>query len=401
MAPIHPVDRVCEMIRKTELGILVALAMLPGANAEHDAPAEATPHYRLLQMVELSSLQEKINETAAEGYRLVGAVPNAGGTWAAIMERVDLLLPPCQYVVLARKEGRDFQGQINEAASQGFLLVPRAVAQGRAVPPQFDLAWMEKPSAPSPTAHYLLIGFGVKASGKAALNPKLWAETNPLHYIRPQLNAALTEGYKIERVVPTAVVVMEKAERDANADKSAPAPPGKDPLSRYQTLGDYKADKLDARLKQEAARGFHLIDLAPYAPPMWTGATLEGVEGNIAPARGSRYEYAAFATELTKLEAELNTHAAGEFRLFPQSLLGASWQRERPNDPSAHCRVVMERDVTAASEFQYRVIWSQRLSNKAEDIENAADAGFRALGIASFDSDLVVVMEKPRSEVRK
>jgi hypothetical protein len=50
----------------------------------------AVPHYRLIQVLETSTLEEKINEAAGEGFRLVRLINAPGDTLAAIMEKVSL-----------------------------------------------------------------------------------------------------------------------------------------------------------------------------------------------------------------------------------------------------------------------------------------------------------------------
>jgi len=356
---------------------------------------EASPRYRLLQVVELSTLQEKINETATEGYRLVGAVPAMGGTWAAIMEQTEAPSQPYKYVLLARKEDHDFQARINEAAAKGFRLLPRSVAQGRAKPPQLDLAWMEKSPRTLAVTQYRLIGFGAKMAARSTMNPMLWAETNPLHYIRPQINAALRQGYRIERVVPGAVVVMDKCSVGEEVENAASDPSNRDPMSRYHCLGDYKAEKLQKRLQKEALAGYHLLDFVPYAPTMWTAALLVRAGTESSAPGTARYRYVAFEKDLPELEQVLNSHAAEGFRLFPQSLLGSFQAQVHPNKPP-HCRVVMEKAPGMHGECRYRVLAAGRLSDLSAALEKAGAEGFRALGIASFDNGLAVVMEKPR-----
>jgi hypothetical protein len=389
------------MKRQIELGIVIAVALLSRALPAQESQVDGSPRYRLLQVVELSTVQEKVNEIAAEGYRLVGAVPAPGGTWATIMEKVEAPPKPYKYLLLARKGDRDFQGQINAAASQGFRLLPRNLAQGITQPPQFDVAWMEKPAVLPTATQYLLIPFGLRMTAKASLNPTLWAETNPLHYIRPQINAALQQGYKIERVVPVAVVVMEKSSGgvgEGGGSTSRASDP--DPLSRYHTLGNYRAGRLRKRLQQEALAGYHLLDFAPYAPVMWTAAVLEKDGSDPSASNPAKYQYTAFASNLPKLEKDLNSHAAAGFRLFPQSLLGAFQPQARPDKPP-RCRVVMEKAPEVLGQCQYRVLAAARLSDLSADLEKAAGEGFRALGIVSFDHDLAVLLEKSGVESRK
>jgi hypothetical protein len=383
---------VSKVKRGTFLGVWLAVGLVTGVLRGQDNSTGGKPHYRLLQVVEVSAVQDKLNENAADGYRFVGAAPTITGTWAAIMEKVETPAEPYRYLVLARKEQQNYQALINQAASQGFLLLSRSVVQGRANPPQFDLAWMEKPPGQPAATQYMLIGFGMKMSGRATMNPKLWADTNPLHYIRPQINEALEHGYQVERVVPASYVVMVKPSGVDESANVATDPSGKDPMSRYHTLGSYHAAKLQARLNQEATGGYRLIDLAPYAPPMWTGATLN-------KAGAGRCEYVAFESELLQLEQNLNAHAAAGFHLYPQSLLGFSEQRARPAEHALKLRVVMERDAT--SRTQYRVLTARRLAQLGADLEKADGDGFRALGIGSFDENLVVVLEKPVAETHR
>src|SRR5712692_8881621 len=118
-----------EMKMKRGLLLVVIFAGLGFRTLPVQEPAlDAAPHYRLIQVLEASTVQEKINEAASEGYRLVRLIYAPGGTLAAIMEKVGSPSDPFQYVFQEAKPSQrqrafvDLQEQLNARAAQGFHL---------------------------------------------------------------------------------------------------------------------------------------------------------------------------------------------------------------------------------------------------------------------------------------
>src|SRR5579863_2789421 len=90
-----------------------------------DQKPEALPRYRLIQVVDPSTLQEKINEAAGEGYRLAGVAPASGGTTVAVLERNSRPQDVFSYTLLTGKGDAALQENLNNAGTKGFRLVSR------------------------------------------------------------------------------------------------------------------------------------------------------------------------------------------------------------------------------------------------------------------------------------
>src|SRR5579864_2944599 len=90
--------------------VLFGLGCRTVAAQEHEP--DSAPPYRLIQVVEPLTLQEKINGAAGEGYRLAGVIPASGGTTVAVLEKSARPQNDYSYLLLAGKgdavlEGRD------------------------------------------------------------------------------------------------------------------------------------------------------------------------------------------------------------------------------------------------------------------------------------------------------
>ena len=197
--------------------------------AQEHAP-EAPLRYRLIQVVEALTLQEKIDEAAIEGYRLAGVTPASAGTTVAVLERSGSPDDAYAYVMLTGKGDPAFQEKLNEAGARGFRLLSRDVALDWRlhVPIQLRLAiaWMEKPPGPTQKFEYAVIPFGAKMAAKASLNPKLWAELNPLDYVKPEIKSAEDQGFRLVRIVSGVALIMEKRVTSGSENPS-PSGPGR------------------------------------------------------------------------------------------------------------------------------------------------------------------------------
>src|SRR6202158_6021093 len=194
---------------------------------EHEP--DAAPRYRLIQVVESLTLQEKINGAAGEGYRLAGVIPASGGTTVAVLEKSAHPQDAYSYLLVAGKGDAALEGSLNEAGAKGFRLVSRDVAPDwSAGIPRPVLAWMEKAPVSPGKFEYVVIGFGPKMALKASLNPKLWTDFNPLDYVKPAIKSAEDRGFRLVRIVSGVALIFEKTaalESDSPSQpKAAPAP---------------------------------------------------------------------------------------------------------------------------------------------------------------------------------
>ncbi len=361
----------------------LSLALL----AQGPNPA-STPHYRLLRLMSAPTVLKRINDVGADGYRVRAVVPE--GTASAfsghlstdigatvILERITSPLESFQYLQITGKGGATLQQRLNEAGAQGFRMLLRDVAPSWGAPMQFVVVWMEKTPGPPKQYQYLVIDMGAKSALKATFNPKLWASTNPLDYVRPELEAASQQGYRVVQLAAGATLVMEKTPEVAAAPQADPTPPSKaDSLRPYRSLGYSRPAKLQNELNKAAAEGYRIADLNPQPLPLHPAVLLERVT-NLA----QKYEYLALeAKGLSALEGEINAAAAKGFRLLPHSLRFTA-PVYVPRLETIKVRAVMEKAPGPSGARQYRIIAKTNHEALYAELMKAAEQRYHVVGL--------------------
>ena len=102
---------------------LLALTSLPliGATVPEQDLSE---RFLLLATTRTGTMQRELDEAAAAGYRILTGSPTSGDEIAVILEKV--VTPPntYQYILLATSRTGTMQRELDEAASEGFRLLP-------------------------------------------------------------------------------------------------------------------------------------------------------------------------------------------------------------------------------------------------------------------------------------
>jgi hypothetical protein len=92
------------------------------------APAQSSNpeilQYKLLATTRTSTMQKEINETAAQGYRIIVGAPTSGSEMALFLSRDGTVKDPYEYKLLATTRTGTMQKELNEAADAGFRLIP-------------------------------------------------------------------------------------------------------------------------------------------------------------------------------------------------------------------------------------------------------------------------------------
>jgi hypothetical protein len=368
---------------------------LPSAQASNP---ENSPRYRLVQVVETTVLLDKVNEAAKDGYRLAGVAPASGGTMVAVLEKTADPQNTYSYVLLGGKGDPALAQSLNEAGAKGYRLVSRNVALDWRSPVPLQLrtvvAWMEKPPGPATKVEYSVIPFGVKSAMKATLNPKYWADLNPLDYVKPEVTRQQEQGFRLVRIVSGVALIFERS------DDSNTQPPASSSRSSvgaqadvFRSLTSLRGSKMQRKLQEQAAGGYCIVDMDPEAPPVWPSILLDKSES--ASAVGTANLCAYEVLEKRDLgETDFNQEGGRGFRLVPQSLnLYGLYQL----DPRRRVDVnaVFEHSSAANLGFHYQDIAAARLSDLAEKLEEAGAEGFRAVKVDGFkDGSILVVMEK-------
>ena len=90
-----------------------------------DKKAEADGlQYKLLATTKTSTMQKEINETAAQGYRILVGAPTAGSEMAMFLSLDGSVTEPYQYKLLATTRTGTMQKELNEVADAGYRLIP-------------------------------------------------------------------------------------------------------------------------------------------------------------------------------------------------------------------------------------------------------------------------------------
>jgi hypothetical protein len=104
-----------------------ALACLP-ANAQK-LKIEPNQQYLLLATKQTSTMQEELSEAAKQGFRIVVGSPTSGTEMVLLLERVAQPPETYSYRLLATTRTGTMQKELNEAAREGFRLLPRTMIE--------------------------------------------------------------------------------------------------------------------------------------------------------------------------------------------------------------------------------------------------------------------------------
>ena len=386
---------------RVESGLLLASLFIglgcQAVSAQEHEP-DATLRYRLIQVVEASTLQEKIAEAASEGYRLAGVTPASAGTTVAVLEKSEIPNHAYEYVMLTGKGDPAFQEKLNEAGAMGFRLLSRDVALDwrPRVPLQLRLviAWMEKPAGTTQKFEYVVVPFGVKMAAKASLNPKLWADINPLDYVKPEIRSAEDRGFHLVRIVSGVALIMEKLTTSGPENPSPSSPSGatRQPVA-FRSITNLTGSSLQRKLQGAAAGGFCVTDIDSEAPPVWPALLLDNNETLNADGKAEHCSYEVIQKRDLG-DADFNQAGSRGFRLVPQSVnFYGSFQIARNGRPEVNA--IVEKASAANLAYQYRSASAPRLSELSGKLEQAAAEGYRAIKVDSIlDGAVLVIMEK-------
>lgn len=89
--------------------------------------SEEDLQYKLLATTKTSTMQKELDETAAKGYRILVGSPTSGSEMAIFLSREATSQNPYEYKLLATTRTGTMQKELNEAAANGFRLLPRTM----------------------------------------------------------------------------------------------------------------------------------------------------------------------------------------------------------------------------------------------------------------------------------
>jgi hypothetical protein len=338
------------------LGIIFAGVGFQTPPAQKPA-LDAATHYRLFQVLQSSSVQEKINEAAGQGYRLVRLVNAPGGTVAAIMENVGSPTDPYAYAFQDVKTSHghqavaDLQEQLNALGARGFHLQTILSSNGSPLP---GLLVMEKaPGPPSPARYEVLL------QGMDSFNKK-------------KIAALIDQGFRLSQSawLWRPMLIFEKIPET----RGNPAIQAVRPSQGYRFLVSRWAPQSlpEKELQKLAAEGERVVVVFQYGESPITA--MEPAARPSAP-----YEYLvikpkrissalAWRVEWSRVgEEDLNRAGEKGFRLFQQN--------------TAFIPFLMEKAPGGTERFQYRLLESARLAELSQQLEEARGQGYQVVAM--------------------
>lgn len=88
---------------------------------------EPGQRYLMLSTQKTSTMQKELDEAAAHGFRVVFGSPTSTTEMAVLMERVAEPAAPYNYRLLATTKISTMRKEVNEAAAEGYRLLPRTM----------------------------------------------------------------------------------------------------------------------------------------------------------------------------------------------------------------------------------------------------------------------------------
>lgn len=136
---------------------LLALVLVPGASAQK-LKIDPEQRYLLLATQKTSTMQKELNEAAALGFRVVAGSPTSGTEMALMLARGVQPEDAYTYRLLATTRTSTMQEELDEAASDGFRLLPQTmIAKKGMLGPTEIVVILERPQKVEKRYKYKLL----------------------------------------------------------------------------------------------------------------------------------------------------------------------------------------------------------------------------------------------------
>lgn len=116
-------------VNKTVYVVAAALLLVvcSSSKAQKKENEDAEHRYMLLATTKTSTMQKELTEAAAKGFRVAVGSPTSGTEMAILLERVAQPPDTYKYRLLATTRTGTMQKELNDAAKEGFRLLPRTM----------------------------------------------------------------------------------------------------------------------------------------------------------------------------------------------------------------------------------------------------------------------------------
>jgi hypothetical protein len=351
------------------LGVFLTVWFCRDLPAQEPKP-EASPRYRLIQVVGASTLQEKINEAAGGEYRLLCVTPAPGESLAAIMEKAASSSDNYKYVLA---DVQPHAGVGNILAKEANKALDDVGAKG------FHLHTIIAPGA-----YKIRIGRGFPHI--LLVMEKALGSPNPYQYqIVGQKKVPLlaAQGYHVSKStwLLGRVVILEKSTATmAVLSTETTGASGQSPDERYRFLEGPRDSLPQRKIDEGAVKGYRVIDVSP---PDENGICTIIMEKAATPPGIYDYRMLKPARKTGLGEEDLNQAGAEGFRLLMHNATLVPF--------------VMEKAPGSSERFQYRLLASALLSDLAEKLEEASRQGYQVVVMSGLEDGIAVVMERSQA----
>lgn len=149
---------------------VLILFLISSANAQDKLKIEPNQKSLVLQTMKTSTMQKELDEAAAKGFRVLFSGGDIGGL-LIYLERPEQVTETYKYRLFAASKGNTLKKEMNEAAKEGFRLLPRTLILNFNFLTFEIVLIMEQDSKSSKQYEYEMVG-----SGKVSKLPKEIAE---------------------------------------------------------------------------------------------------------------------------------------------------------------------------------------------------------------------------------
>ena len=366
-----------------ELAAILMLAFRAAAQDYCHSPDSTPASYRILDAGPFGSLQKKADDASIGGYDVA-----AGFERVVVMRKARAgersVTTTVLYASPDRREIERVEQRLNDAAAAGFRLVPNAMLTS------LHLAMMEKRAGtPPPPAHYKLLVF--TARDRIYLIPPGLMSEFDADAIDERLSSMAVAGYRPIALATRVVddhLTRRRRQLIVFLENSLGAPVitnVREAARRYRVVIAFTEAALEKRLNEAAATGYHLLTTVSEAFPEAV-AIVEKL-----PAATVRRSYRVLVSRtVSKFSDEFARAAAAGWAPHPSGLLDPSGgYRQR------HAvLLVVERDETTTA-GEVLVLGAKRSSTLAGELNRAAAAGFELLTGGRSRDELVLLLGRP------
>jgi hypothetical protein len=115
------------------------------------------PQYKLLATRRTSTMQKEIDEVAAQGYRILVGSPTSSTEMAVFLSREGTVEKPFKYKLLATTRTGTMQKELNDAATDGYRLIPSTMIAKAGMISVEIVMILERPPVPTKQYEYKLL----------------------------------------------------------------------------------------------------------------------------------------------------------------------------------------------------------------------------------------------------